>query len=195
MRVVAGELKGRRLAAPPRRSAAVRPTADRVREALFSILGEVGGASVLDLFCGTGALAIEALSRGAGRATLVDTNVSLVRRNVRELALEPSTDVVRSDALRYLRRSRRRFDLIFCDPPYRLADRLEGELDSLIPGRLAEGGRLICESEAETEDTSTAELLPSKAVSAGPPPLVGRWRSFKPPAALMNSAVGMCRAP
>ena len=106
MRVVAGELKGRRLAAPPRRSAAVRPTADRVREALFAILGEVGGASVLDLFCGTGALGIEALSRGAGRATLVDTQVSLARRNVGELGLEPRTDVVRSDALRYLRRSR-----------------------------------------------------------------------------------------
>jgi 16S rRNA (guanine966-N2)-methyltransferase len=148
MRVVAGELTGRRLAAPPRRSAAVRPTADRVREALFAILGEVDGAGVLDLFCGTGALGIEALSRGAGRATLVDTHVSLARRNVRELGLEPRTDIVRSDAMRYLRRSRRRFDLIFCDPPYRLADRLEGELDSLIPARLAEGGRLICESAA-----------------------------------------------
>jgi 16S rRNA (guanine966-N2)-methyltransferase len=148
MRVVAGELRGRRLAAPPRRSAAVRPAADRVREARFSILGEVDGASVLDLFCGTGALAVEALSRGAGLATLVDTDVSLAERNVRELALEPRTDVVRSDAVRYLRRSRRRFDLIFCDPPYRLADRLEGELDSLIPGRLAEDGRLICESAA-----------------------------------------------
>jgi 16S rRNA (guanine966-N2)-methyltransferase len=146
LRVVAGELKGRRLAAPPRRSATLRPTADRVREALFAILGDVGGTSVLDLFCGTGALGIEALSRGAGRATFVDTQVSLARRNVRELGLERHTEVVRSDALRYLRRSRRRFDLIFCDPPYRLADRLEGELDSLIPGRLAEGGRLICES-------------------------------------------------
>jgi 16S rRNA (guanine966-N2)-methyltransferase len=148
MRVVAGELKGRRLAAPPRRSAALRPTADRVREALFAILGEVDAASVLDLFCGTGALGIEALSRGAGRATMVDTDVSLARRNVSELGLEPRTDVVRSDAMRYLRRSRRRFELIFCDPPYRLADRLEGELDSLIPARLAEGGRLICESAA-----------------------------------------------
>jgi 16S rRNA (guanine966-N2)-methyltransferase len=148
LRVVAGELKGRRLAAPPRRSAAVRPTADRVREALFTILGDVGGASVLDLFCGTGALGIEALSRGAGRATLVDTRVELARRNLRELGLERRGEVVRSDALRYLRRSRRRFDLIFCDPPYRLADRLEGELDSLVPGRLAEGGRLIAESAA-----------------------------------------------
>ena len=148
MRVVAGELKGHRLAAPPRRSAAVRPTADRVREALFAILGEIDGASVLDLFCGTGALGIEAISRGAGRATLVDIDVSLAQRNVRDLGLEPRADVVRSDAQGYLRRSRGRFDLIFCDPPYRLADRLEGELDSLIPARLAEGGRLICESAA-----------------------------------------------
>jgi 16S rRNA (guanine966-N2)-methyltransferase len=145
MRVVAGEFKGRRLATPPRRSAAVRPTADRVREALFAILGEVGGATILDLFCGTGALGIEALSRGAGRAILVDTHVSLARRNVREFGLGRRAEVVSSDALRYLRRSRRRFELIFCDPPYRLADRLEGELDSLIPGRLAEGGRVICE--------------------------------------------------
>ena len=119
-----------------------------MREALFSILGDVGGARVLDLFCGTGALAIEALSRGARGATLVDTDVTLARRNVHELGVEARSEVIRSDAPRYLRRARRRFDLIFCDPPYRLADRLEGELDTLIPGRLAEGGRLICESGA-----------------------------------------------
>jgi 16S rRNA (guanine966-N2)-methyltransferase len=149
MRVIAGELKGRRLASPPGRSAAVRPTADRVREALFSILGDVGGAAVLDLYCGTGALAIEALSRGAARATLVDTHTSLVRRNVAELDLGESCEVVRSNALRYLRRARQRFDLIFCDPPYRLADRLEGELDLIVPGRLVEGGRLIVESSTD----------------------------------------------
>jgi 16S rRNA (guanine(966)-N(2))-methyltransferase RsmD len=148
MRVVGGELGGRRLTAPPRRSAAVRPTADRVREALFSILGDVEGAAVLDLFCGTGALAIEALSRGAAHATLVDAHTALARRNVTGLGLESRCDVVRSDARRYLRRTRRRFDLIFCDPPYRLADRLEGELASLIPRRLAEGGRLITENAA-----------------------------------------------
>jgi 16S rRNA (guanine(966)-N(2))-methyltransferase RsmD len=148
MRVVAGELKGRRLAPPPRRSAAVRPTADRVREALFSILGEIGAARVLDLFCGTGALGIEALSRGAASAILVDTHTALARRNVSELGLAARCEVVRSDALRYLRHARRQFDLIFCDPPYRLADRLEGELESLVPGRLAEGGRLIAESDA-----------------------------------------------
>jgi 16S rRNA (guanine966-N2)-methyltransferase len=159
MRVVAGEFKGRRLATPPRRSGAVRPTADRVREALFAILGEIDGAGVLDLYCGTGALGIEALSRGAGRAKLVDTNLSLARRNVRDLGLESRVTLVRSDAVRYLRRSRGRFDLIFCDPPYRLADRLEGELDSLIPGRLAKGGRLICESAARRPIRLTMPLI------------------------------------
>jgi 16S rRNA (guanine(966)-N(2))-methyltransferase RsmD len=146
VRVVAGELKGRRLASPPRRSAAVRPTADRVREALFSILGDVGQTAVLDLFCGTGALGIEALSRGAARATFVDTRTSLASRNVAALALAERCEVVRADALAYLRRATAQWDLIFCDPPYRLADRLEGELNSLIPERLAEGGRLITES-------------------------------------------------
>jgi 16S rRNA (guanine966-N2)-methyltransferase len=125
----------------------VRPTADRVREALFSILGDVEGASVLDLFCGTGALAIEALSRGAGRAVLVDAKTALANRNVSGLGLSDRCEVVRSDVPRFLRRvTGGRFDLIFCDPPYRLADRLEGELDLLIPGRLAQGGRVVTES-------------------------------------------------
>jgi len=145
VRIVSGDLKGRRLVSLGS-SGAVRPTADRVREAVFSILGGVEGAVVLDLFCGTGALAIEALSRGAERATLVDTRTSLARRNASALGVTGRCEVVRGDAIRYLRRSRRRFGLIFCDPPYRLADRLEGELDSLIGARLAEGGRLITES-------------------------------------------------
>jgi 16S rRNA (guanine966-N2)-methyltransferase len=147
MRVVAGELRGRRLVAPPR-GAEVRPTADRVREAIFSIVGPVEGATVLDLFSGTGALAIEALSRGASEATLVDKRTALARRNVGELGLADRSRIVRGDAMRFLRRTRRRFDLIFCDPPYRLADRLGEDLDQLVPGRLAEGGRLILESAA-----------------------------------------------
>ena len=159
MRVVAGELKGRRLASPPRGSAAVRPTADRVREALFSMLGDVGGTAVLDLFCGTGALAIEAVSRGGAAATLVDRRTSLARRNVAQLGLADRCDVVRSDVISYLRRAAARWDLIFCDPPYRLADRLEGELDSLIPERLAEGGRLITESAARRPLTLGLPLL------------------------------------
>jgi 16S rRNA (guanine(966)-N(2))-methyltransferase RsmD len=149
VRIVGGELRGRRLAAPPGRSAAIRPTADRVREALFSVLGErVAGARLLDLFCGTGALAIEALSRGAARATLVDVDPRLARRNLSDLGVEARTEVVRGDAIRFLRRRRDRFDLIFCDPPYNIADRFEGDLDSLIPPRLAKGGRVIVESSA-----------------------------------------------
>src|SRR5439155_24887283 len=86
--------------------------------------------------------------RGATSATLVDTHTSLARRNIRDLDLDGRCKIVRSDALRYLRETRQRFDVVFCDPPYRLADRLEGELDSLIHGRLAKGGRLITESAA-----------------------------------------------
>ena len=147
MRVVAGELRGRRLLSPPRGSE-VRPTADRVREALFSILGDVEGALVLDLFSGTGALGIEALSRGAGRAVFVDSQIGPVQRNVTALGLEDRAELVRSDALAYLGREGPGFDLILCDPPYRLARRIGPELDQLVPPRLAPGGRFVAESAA-----------------------------------------------
>lgn len=145
MRVVAGSLGGRRLISPSP-GASVRPTADRVREALFSILGDVSGAGVLDLFCGTGALAIEAVSRGASRAVLVDSDPGLARQNVDALGLADRCAVEGEDAIRYLERTADRFDLIFCDPPYELADRLGPRLDSLVPQHLAPGGRLILES-------------------------------------------------
>lgn len=148
MRVVGGELRGRRLASPPRRSGDVRPTSDRAREALFAILGEVSGARVLDLFCGTGALGIEAVSRGAASAVLVDSRPDLARRNVADLDLGDRCEVVRSDALRYLERSGERFDLVLCDPPYVMAERLGPQLDRLLGERLAEGGRVVTESSA-----------------------------------------------
>jgi 16S rRNA (guanine966-N2)-methyltransferase len=145
MRVVAGELGGRRLEAP--KGSDMRPTADRVREAVFSILGDVGGGRVLDLYCGTGAFAIEAISRGAGSAVLVDKTLRTARRNVEALEIENRCKVVRADAIRYLKREQDRFDLVFCDPPYKLADRLDPELDKLLPERLAKGGRVIVESD------------------------------------------------
>jgi 16S rRNA (guanine966-N2)-methyltransferase len=145
VRVVAGELGGRRLASPAR-GADVRPTSDRVREATFSILGDVSRARVLDLFCGTGALAIEALSRGAGEATLVDADTRLARRNVTALGLGDRAEIVRADARAFLRRGGPAYDLVFCDPPYRLADRLGPELDQLLPPRLAPGARVVVES-------------------------------------------------
>jgi 16S rRNA (guanine966-N2)-methyltransferase len=124
MRVIAGTLKGRRLASLPA-GAEVRPTPDRVREAVFSMLGGVADATVL-----------------------VDRDTRLARRNVEALGLTPRCRLVRGDALGFLRRCDQRFDLVFCDPPYRLADRLEPELAALIPARLAEEGRLVLESPA-----------------------------------------------
>ena len=158
MRIVAGELGGRRLTSPPA-AADVRPTPDRVREAIFSILDDVGDKRVLDLYCGTGALGIEAISRGATAGVFVDRDVELVRRNVEGLGIADRCEVVRAGALRFLRRPGPTFDLIFCDPPYRLADRLEGDLARLIPPRLAEGGRLILETSARRPLDLTLPLL------------------------------------
>jgi 16S rRNA (guanine(966)-N(2))-methyltransferase RsmD len=148
MRVVAGRLGGRRLAAPPSRSRAVRPTSDRARETLFALLGDVSDLRVLDLFCGTGALAIEALSRGADSAVLVDSDPALARRNVTELRIANRCEIVRSDAIRYLRASDERFGLVLCDPPYKLADRLEPALSQHLPPRLARHARLAIECSA-----------------------------------------------
>lgn len=135
MRVIAGEFGGRRLASV--RSAGLRPTADRVREALFSILGDdVRGARVLDLYAGTGALALEAISRGARKATCVERSgaaLDALERNVRDLGLGLRVRVQRGDALAYARRLRggpARFDLVFCDPPY--ADPLDPVLRDVV---------------------------------------------------------------
>lgn len=149
MRVIGGELGGQRLVAP--RGWKVRPTSDRAREAIFSVLGErVAGSRVLDLYCGTGALAIEALSRGAAHATMVDRDTRAALGNVERLGLAERVELVRIDASRWLsgRDGGERFDLIFVDAPYRLADRVGQELDTRLPDLLAEGGRAIVESGA-----------------------------------------------
>ena len=152
MRVIAGELGGQSLVAP--RGWKVRPTSDRVREAIFSALGErVAGATVLDLYCGTGALAIEALSRGAERAVLVDRDTRPALGNVERLGLRERAELVRSDVGRWLGAAadgpdERRFDLVFVDAPYRLADRVAQDLNIHLPRLLATGGRAIVESGA-----------------------------------------------
>jgi 16S rRNA (guanine(966)-N(2))-methyltransferase RsmD len=149
MRVIAGELKGRPLLAP--RGWRVRPTADRVREAIFSALGDrVAGARVLDLYCGTGSLAIEAVSRGAAGAILVDRDTRPALGNVRNLGLGERVELVRADVGGWLagRAAEAEFDLIFVDAPYRLADRVAQDLEKALPDLLAEGGRAIVESGA-----------------------------------------------
>ena len=160
MRIVAGELGGRRLVAP--RGWRVRPTSDRVREAIFSSLGNIEGARVLDLYCGTGALAIEAISRGAAAATLVDRDVRAALGNVRLLKLNDRVDLVRADIVPWLAShtpNEFSFDLIFLDPPYKLAARLGPELDPHLPGHLAEGGRVIVESSARRPLTLSLPML------------------------------------
>jgi 16S rRNA (guanine966-N2)-methyltransferase len=150
LRVVAGRWGGRRLQAPP--GEATRPTSDRVREALFSILADrVAGARVLDLFAGSGALGIEALSRGAAAATFVDSAppaIRAVRANL--AALGAQAEVRRADARRFLdgaSREARHYDLVFLDPPYRLAGRLGGELTTALAAVLAPGATVVAESD------------------------------------------------
>lgn len=150
MRVVAGTHRGRRLVAPP--GSATRPTSDRVREALFSVLGaSVQGARVLDLFAGSGALGIEALSRGAERAVFVDSSpkaISAVRANLAALGIE--ADVRPIEARAALRAASTRdeaYDLVFLDPPYRRAAELGRELSEGLSAVLAPGARVVTESD------------------------------------------------
>ena len=155
MRVVAGRFGGRRLAAPPGRG--TRPTSDRVREALFSILGALDGERVLDLYAGSGALAIEALSRGAGRALLVERDpraVAVIRANLEALGLaEPAAAVHAGPARSALRNASQRgdtYDLIFLDPPYRSAPELGRELSAALEPLLSGSGRVVTESDRRT---------------------------------------------
>jgi 16S rRNA (guanine966-N2)-methyltransferase len=142
-------LGGRTLHAP--RGRGTRPTPERVREALFSVLADVEGARVLDLFAGSGALAIEALSRGAADATLVDCShaaVAAIQRNLDSLGL--SADVRRQRALSFLECARagaRQYDLVFVDPPYRHATALGRELSAALMPVLAPDARVVAESD------------------------------------------------
>ncbi len=150
--MIAGRLGGRLLSAPAGRT--TRPTSDRVREALFSMLGTVEGAEVLDLFAGTGALGIEALSRGAARAVFVERDpeaLAALAANLDSLGIErEQAEVRRGDAFGALRAARsgeETYDLVFIDPPYRQARDWEPELSAALPPLLRPGGRVVVESD------------------------------------------------
>lgn len=147
MRIIGGRLRGRKL--NPVKAAGIRPTADRLREALFNIIAEhVAGAHVLDLFAGTGALAIEALSRGARRALLVDNSrdaLSLMTRNLHLCGVWHSARVMRWDVCRNLNcltEVECKFNLAFMDPPYNKG-MLEPALVSLAQSRCLNDGALV----------------------------------------------------
>jgi 16S rRNA (guanine966-N2)-methyltransferase len=152
MRVIAGRLGGRRLKAP--KGTATRPTSDRVREALFAMLGDVEGASVLDLFAGSGALGIEALSRGAHSAVFIERNPGAARvlsDNLNALGISGEEgEVRRIDAFAGLRSAqviKETYDLVFIDPPYRQAPEWGIELSAMLPSLLTPDARVVVESD------------------------------------------------
>lgn len=121
MRIVAGHLRSRRLASPPE-SVYLRPTTDIVRESLFNILSNrifFDGISVADIFCGTGSLGLECISRGASECVFVDKDISYAKNNSYALGVSDICRFVKSDAIRFLLTSgKNQFDIIFADPPY-----------------------------------------------------------------------------
>jgi 16S rRNA (guanine966-N2)-methyltransferase len=159
MRIVAGTLGGRRLKAPAGRG--TRPTSDRVREALFSILGDLTDARVLDLYAGSGALGIEALSRGASSVAFVDSDpraIAAIRANLDSLGIEAA--VRKQDALAYLHNaSEGPFDLVFLDPPYSSASELAGPLSERLPPVLTNSARIVSESDKRHPLMLTLPLL------------------------------------
>lgn len=150
MRVIAGTHRGRKLRTPA--GAATRPTADRVREAVFSILGPLAGLTILDLYAGSGALGIEAISRGATAVTFVERErVALAAIDANLAAIGAPATVVRREVLTYLEsaavQDSAHFDLVFADPPYSSAGLIGEHLSRLLPGVLAAEARIVTESD------------------------------------------------
>jgi 16S rRNA (guanine966-N2)-methyltransferase len=167
LRIVAGSFGGRELRAP--RGASTRPTSDKVRQAIFNMLGNMLGpvaGTVLDLYAGSGALGLEALSRGAARAVFVDQAAAAARciaENARALGVEDRIRVIRADAVPALGRLAERFELVFVDPPYAVgADRALAAL----PPRVAAGGVVVVEHDRRAPPPDRA----------GPLALTGRRR-------------------
>jgi 16S rRNA (guanine966-N2)-methyltransferase len=168
MRVIAGRFGGRRLKAPRGRS--TRPTSERVREALFGMLGELEGARALDLFAGSGALGIEALSRGARRVVFVERDraaIASLSENLASLGIEQGAGEVRRAealaALRSARSAKETYDLLFIDPPYGTtrrpgSDLWERELADLLMPLLAPAARIVVESDRRAPLTLPIEV-------------------------------------
>lgn len=149
MRVITGTARGRRLTAPE--GLDVRPTTDKVKEAIFSAVQfELENASVLDLFAGSGQMGIEALSRGAAKAVFVDSSsraVKCINENLRTTKLDKLAQVVSRDSYDYIKLAASNFDIIILDPPYR-----HGHIMNILPyaaAKLNPGGCIVCEYESE----------------------------------------------
>jgi 16S rRNA (guanine966-N2)-methyltransferase len=165
MRIIGGQHKGRRLATP--RSSAVRPTSDRLRETIFNVLTHayddpVPGARVLDLFAGTGAMGLEAISRGAAFAVLVDDGAEargLIRANVEALGAAGITRIFRRDATRLGPvKPSEPFSLVFCDPPYGKGLAERALASAVAGGWLAADALVLVEEAAGAEITLPGDL-------------------------------------
>ncbi len=161
-RIIAGEAKGRRLEVPGR---GTRPTSDKVRGAIFSRLeawGVVEGAEALDLFAGSGALALEALSRGASRAVLVEkvpAAAKVARANVANLGMRGRAKVIVSDCAAFLRSERDAWDLVFADPPYALKEEGVTEVLQLLAPHLDQEATVVLERDARSPEPELPEAL------------------------------------
>jgi 16S rRNA (guanine966-N2)-methyltransferase len=179
MRIVGGRLRGRVLAGP--RTTAIRPTSDRLRESLFNILQHAygmpePGTRVLDLFAGTGALGLEAISRGAAQAHFVETSVEgrgLLRSNIEALALTGVTHILRRDATQLGRAGTiPPFDLVFCDPPYGKGLGEAALASAAAGGWLEPGALAILEERADAAITLPRGFEPLERREAGDTQLV-----------------------
>jgi 16S rRNA (guanine966-N2)-methyltransferase len=159
MRIIAGIAKGRRLVGP--KGLDTRPPTDRMREAIFSSLGAaVEGRAVLDLYAGTGAFGLEALSRGAASVTFVEQDrraLSALRKNIEAVGL--GGRVVADDVSRALRSEPAGFELAFVDPPYALSHSDLGEVLDLVVGVLREGAIVLVHRRRDSEEPATAGTL------------------------------------
>ena len=154
MRIISGSRKGASIASP--KGAETRPTGDRVREAAFSLVGPVDGATVLDLYAGSGAMGLEALSRGAASAVFVESDrraCRVIERNLDTLRL-PGGTVLCTDAAQAIAADSaagRRYDLVLVDPPYRMLSSLESLLARYLPGLVTKDGLLVFETSARAQ--------------------------------------------
>ena len=165
MRIVAGSRKGHRIAAP--KGVVTRPTGDRVREAVFSIIGPVEGARVLDLFAGSGALGLEALSRGATSCVFVERDrqaAVVIRANLAKLRLTGAVVLDRTvvAALREERDRGRRYDLVLADPPYEEWREQERAIAELVPGLLADDALVVVETSEHVEPDLPLDLVTTR---------------------------------
>jgi 16S rRNA (guanine966-N2)-methyltransferase len=165
VRIIAGDRRGARIAAP--RGDTTRPTGDRVREAAFNLIGPVDDTAVLDLFAGSGAMGLEALSRGARRCLFVESDraaCAVIRQNLEKLRLTGALVLCKDafQALREERAAKREYDLVLVDPPYGTWAELEAGLAEALPQVLAPDGVLVVETSARVEPELPLSVVTSR---------------------------------